>query len=184
MSVTEQQRAYHLRKFRTRFHRMDQNHDGYISREDFELMAKRFVENTSGITKEKTEQIFAEFLNTADAIDLKPGVKIPLHEAAKIASDSYLSHTINNPQEVHQFLFDCIDTNSDGHICIEEFKAYFKILCHDITEEEMKHSFDTIDSDDNGEISREEFVAASIEFYFGVEETEVSNVFYGKLLPC
>jgi Ca2+-binding EF-hand superfamily protein len=48
----------------------------------------------------------------------------------------------------------------------------------------MKHSFDTIDSDDNGEISREEFVAASIEFYFGVDETEVSNVFYGKLLPC
>ena len=57
---------------------------------------------------------------------------------------------------------------------------------HDITEEEMKHSFDTIgiDSDGNGEISREEFVAASIEFYFGLEENELSNALYGKLLPC
>jgi hypothetical protein len=56
MSVTEQQKAYHLRKLRTRCHRMDLNRDGYLSREDFELMAKRLVGNASGITKEKTEE--------------------------------------------------------------------------------------------------------------------------------
>jgi Ca2+-binding EF-hand superfamily protein len=53
-----------------------------------------------------------------------------------------------------------------------------------MSDEEIKHSFDAIDSNGNGEISREEFVAAAKDFYFGVEETEVSNAFYGKLLPC
>ena len=85
MSVTEQQKAYHLRKLRTRCHRFDMNHDGYLSREDFELVAKRLVENASGITKEKTEEIHAAFLSIADLIGLKPGVKIPLDEAAKSA---------------------------------------------------------------------------------------------------
>jgi Ca2+-binding EF-hand superfamily protein len=41
-------------------------------------------------------------------------------------------------------MFDCTDTNSDGHISIEEFGVYFKTLGHDITDEEMKHPFDTI----------------------------------------
>ena len=184
MSVTEQQKAYHLRKLRTRCHRFDMNHDGYLSREDFELVAKRLVENASGITKEKTEEIHAAFLSIADLIGLKPGVKIPLDEAAKIGSDHYLSPTSKKPTAHHDLLFNCIDTNSDGHISIEEFKVYFKVVGNDMSDEEIKHSFDAIDSNGNGEISREEFVAAAKDFYFGVEETEVSNAFYGKLLPC
>jgi Ca2+-binding EF-hand superfamily protein len=163
---------------------MDLNHDGYLSREDFELMAKRLVEHASGITKEKTEEIYAAFLSIADYIGLKPGVKIPLEEAAKIASDHYLSPTGDEPTGHNDMLFDCIDTNSDGHISIEEFKVYFEVIGHDISDEEIKHSFDTIDSNGNGEISREEFVAAAKDFYCDVEETELSNAFLGKLLPC
>jgi hypothetical protein len=94
------------------------NHDGYLSREDFELVAKRLVENASGITKEKTEEIHAAFLSIADLIGLKPGVKIPLDEAAKIGSDRYLSPTSKKPTAHHDLLFNCIDTNSDGHISI------------------------------------------------------------------
>ena len=39
----------------------------------------------------------------------------------------------------------------------------------------------TIDTDKNGEISREEFLTASDDFYNGVDETEVSRVFLGRL---
>jgi Ca2+-binding EF-hand superfamily protein len=164
---------------------MDINHDGYLSREDFELMAKRLVENVSGITKEKTEEIYAAFLSIADFIGLKPGVKFTLDEAAKIGSDLYLSPTTGEkPTQYNDLLFDCIDTNSDGHISLEEFKVYFNIMGHDLSDEEIKHSFDTIDSNGDGEISREEFVAAENDFYCGVEETELSNAFYGKSLPC
>ena len=183
MSVTEQQKAYHLRKMRTRMQRMDINHDGYISREDFELMAKRLVEYSGEITEEKSEAIFKTFAKVADLMGLKSGVKIPLEEAATVASDVLLSPTGEKPSGVHDMLFDCIDTNSNGTISINEYKVYFKVIGHDISEEETKHCFDTIDSNGNGVISREEFVAAAEEFFYGVEETELSNVFYGQLLP-
>ena len=163
--------------------RMDINHDGFISREDFELMAKRLVEYTKEITKEKSESIFTTFGKVADLMGLKPGVKIPLEEAAKITSDVLLSPTGEKPSGVHDMLFDCIDTNSNGTISIHEYGVYFKVIGHNITDEEIKHCFDTIDSDGNGVISRDEFVAAAKEFFYGVEETELSNVFYGQLLP-
>jgi hypothetical protein len=90
---------------------MDINHDGFISREDFELMAKRLVEYTKEITKEKSESIFTTFGKVADLMCLKPGVKIPLEEEAKITSDVLLSPTGEKPSGVHDMLFDCIDTN-------------------------------------------------------------------------
>ncbi|CAB3998472.1 sarcoplasmic calcium-binding [Paramuricea clavata] len=183
MTIIEQQKAYHLRKMRTRMQRMDTNQDGYISREDFQLMGKKLVEYTSEITKEKSETIFATFAMVADLMGLKPSVKIPLEEAAKIASAVLLSPTGEKPSGVHDMLFNCIDTNSNGTISMEEYKVYFKVIGHNITDEEIKHCFDTIDSNENGVISRDEFVAAAKEFFYGVEETELSNVFYGKLLP-
>ena len=162
---------------------MDINHDGYISREDFELMAKRLVEYTGEITEEKSEAIFTTFANVADLMGLKPGMKIPIEEAATVASDVLLSPTGEKPSGVHDMLFDCIDTNSNGTISIDEYRVYFKVIGHNISEEETKHCFDTIDSNGNSVISREEFVAAAEEFFYGVEETELSKVFYGQLLP-
>ena len=164
-------------------YRMDMNHDGYISREDFELMAERLIEYTSEITKEKSQAISATFGKVADLMGLKPGVKIPLEDAAKTASDVLLAPTGEKPSGVHDMLFDCIDTNSNGTISEKEFKVYFSVIAHSISDEEMKHCFDIIDSNSNGVISRDEFVAAAKEFFFGVEETELANAFYGKLLP-
>jgi Ca2+-binding EF-hand superfamily protein len=181
MSVTEQQKAYHLRKVRTRLQRLDINQDGYISREDFELMGKRLIEYSSDITKEKSETILATFATIPDLIGLKPGVKIPLEEMAKIGSDTLLSG--KKPPGVHDMLFDCIDTNNNGTISIEEYKVYFQVIGPNISDEEMKHSFNTIDSNGDGVISRDEFLAAAEDFFYGVEETELSNVFYGKLVP-
>lgn len=168
--------------------RMDINHDGYVSIEDYELMAKKLVEHTSGISKEKTDQILSTLTDVPRRLlNLKPGMKIDLEEAAKSASTALLSGGERQKQiadDLHSMMFDCIDTNNDGHISMEEFVVYFKVIGNKLTPEEVKHSFDTIDSNGDGEISREEFVAAAIEFFLGVEETEVSKVFYGNLLPC
>lgn len=162
--------------------RLDVNDDGNISNDDFDLMAKRLVESTPEITKQKSENIFAKFSMLSDLMGLEPGVKIPLEEAAKLASDILLSSTGQKPSGFHDILFDCIDTNSNGVISLEEFKVYFNVIAHNITDEEVKRCFDTIDSNGNGVISRDEFIAAAKDFFFGVEETEISNAFYGKLL--
>lgn len=185
MSITEKQKAYHLQKMRTRMTRLDINKDGYISRDDYELMSKKLSEH-SGMTKKQAESVYKEFMRVADSLNLKPGLKIPLKEAAQNASKVILSM---EPKERktklhanHGMLFDAIDTNKDGHISQEEFKIYFQVIAPDISEAEVAHSFETIDANKNGEISREEFVTAAEDFMCGVEETDLSKVFFGHLL--
>ncbi len=79
----------------------------------------------------------------------------------------------------HDPLFDAI---GDGHISVEEFTIYLKVVAPDMTGDEAEHAFSIIDADKNGEISREEFLAAATNFFYGVEETEAANVFMGKLI--
>ena len=72
--------------------RLDVNKDGYISREDYQLMGKRLAEY-GGLTKEQAESTSKEFMKVADQLNLKPGVKIPLLEAAKKANVALLGLT-------------------------------------------------------------------------------------------
>ena len=186
MSVTEKQKAYHLQKMKTRAIRTDVNKDGYISREDFELIAKK-MEEYGELTKEQAESVSEGFMKMADASGAKPGVKIPVEVAAQKNSDVLLSLPPEKRKPVLQSfqneLFDALNTNKDGYITLKEFKVYFCIIGPDLTEAEVTRSFNTIDRDKDGKLSREEFMAAAHEYMFGVEETEISNYFFGHLLP-
>ena len=82
----------------------------------------------------------------------------------------------------HNPMFDALDLNKDGHISLDEFKIYLQIIAPDISDAEIIHSFNKIDEDKNGEISRDEFIAAAFDFFFGYEETEISNACFGHLL--
>ena len=183
---TEEQHAYHLHKMRTRFRRLDVNHDGFISWEDFQLMGNKLLEY-SNMDEEHLELTRKAFTFVADSIGLIPGAKIPVEEAAKVASKNMMSMTPEKQMIVlhsgHNALFDALDINKDGHISPEEFKIYFQVIAPEISEAEIIHSFNTIDQNKNGEISREEFLKAAFDFMFGVEETEISKVFFGQLLP-
>ena len=187
MSLTQKQKDYHLRKMKTRMSRMDVNKDGYFSREDFEALGKRLAEY-GGLTKEQADSTCKEFLRIADVLNLKPGEKVPLDEAAQQASTALLglSPSGNDPQavarDIHDMLFDAIDTNKSGHISVKEFQVYFKVFAPHVTEAQVDHCFKTIDANKNGKISREEFFAAAKDFFQGVEETELSNVFFGPLI--
>ena len=185
MSFTEKQKAFHLRKMKTRMARMDVNKDGYISREDYELIGKKLAEY-SGLKGVQAESVRKEFLKVADVLKLHPGVKVPLQQAAIQANVAIFSMT---PEErksslraSHDLLFDVIDSNKDGHISVKELKVYYQVIAPDMSEEEIIHSFNTIDTNKNGEISREEFMAAAEDFLHAVEETELSKIFFGKLL--
>ena len=165
--------------------RLDINKDGYISREDFELMGKKVAEH-SEMKGEQAEATKNTFLKIADVLNLKSGVKIPLEEAAKKANESLwlvsLAERDAVLRDTHNLLFDAIDTDKNGHISAKEFKVYMSIFAPGTTEAEIDHSFDTIDTNKDGKISREEFIAAAEDFILGVEETEVSKVFLGRLL--
>ena len=185
MSLTEKQKAYHLKKMRTSTKRFDADKDGYFCREDIELMSKRLKEYGK-LTEEQAESAHQGFMKYAEMSGLlKPGKKIPVDELAQKASEVMLSMSADERKSMlhstYDTLFDIIDLNKDGHISLEEFKVHFRVLGTNISDSEVAYSFNTIDTDKNGEISREEFLAAADDFYNGVDETEVSRVFMGRL---
>lgn len=185
MNVTEKQKAYHFRKMRTRTKRMDINKDGFISREDYELMSKRFAEY-SRMTEQEAEDTYTEFMKIADALNFKPGIKIPLELAARQITDQALTMSAEQRKvllyDQHNMLFDIFDTNKDGHISQQEFKVYFQVMAPSTPDEAVTYSFNVLDANKDGKISRGEFLTAAEDFFLGLEETEVSRVFMGELV--
>ena len=184
-TLTERQKAFHLKKMRTHLKRLDYNEDGHISREDYDLMARKLAEY-SEMTDKQSVSVCKKFMKLADTMNLKPGLKIPLEKAAQSASKSILSMSPEEQKTMvhssHNLLFDAIDTNKDGHICLEEFKVYFYVIAPELPEADIVRAFNAVDVNKSKKISRKEFLAAADDFLNGVEETEISKSFYGHLV--
>ena len=185
--LTQKQRAFHLKKMRIRMMKLDVNKDGFISREDYELMVTRLYEYRK-LDADKAEQTRNAFMYLADMLGLKPGVRIPLEEAAQNANKEYLDLATSADkgssllQKSHNLIFDVLDINKDGRISLDEFKVYFHIMAPSVDEADIIHSFNIIDGDRNGEITRKEFINAAIDFFHGFEETSIYSAFFGRLL--
>ena len=181
-TVTDAQRAYHMRKMRTRLVRLDVNKDGKISAKDFELISDRIIE-LGKLNEEQAKKVREgmEGSKWASYMNFDKGISF----TASQFTDFFLSRTPEEAEaftaEGHNPIFDAIDTDDDGWISAEEFGVFLKAGAPALTDEEVQHSFDTIDKNKNKRISREEFLAAAKDFYYGVEETELSKVFFGKL---
>ena len=61
-------------------------------------------------------------------------------------------------------------------------KAFYKVIAQEMSEAEVMHAFVLLDTTKDRKISREEFTTAAEDFLFGVEETEISKLFFGPLL--
>ena len=166
--------------------RMDINKDDFLSREDYELMAKQLAEH-GRLTEKQADSAYSGFMDIADTLNLKPGVKLPLQEAIERASTSLLSMPPEERKEkahdgVLGKIFDVIDTGKEGYITLDETKAFYKVIAPEMTEADVMHAFELLDSANDGRIDREEFTAAAEDFLYGVEEREVSKIFFGPLL--
>jgi len=180
MSLTEEQKAFRLRKLRTCFASHDIDKDGYITIDDFKEGAKRCIEYGK-LKEEKAKETTKEWLDLANSLGVKEG--------DKISQDQFLASAMtycDNPESQEftkrfkEVKFDVVDADDDGVISLEEFQLYFK--CVGIDESHAKASFDGIDTDRDGKITKEEFVAASIEFFFGFDKTSGATLFYGPLV--
>ena len=182
-SLTVEQKAYHLRKMRTRFTRFDVNKDGHITLDDFRIIANRVVEYGK-LPKDRADIVHATYTELAEAYGCKPGTKIALEEGSKKLHEGLIALPDDQWNPIFRNstgkFFDALDINGDGVISVNEFVAYFKAV--GLSEEESKKSFSIIDKDKNGEISREEFLAAANDFYRGTEETPLSEALFGPLV--
>ncbi len=187
MNPTNSQIAFRLRKIKTTFTRMDVDKDGYMTRKDFELIAKRMNE-LSNATDEQADACLKAFMRVADAFGYTTAeVKISREEAIKNGNEVMLTQPWEEQRTMcdnfHNAVFDAIDLNQDGHISLDEYNLYLQALAPDISEEDRVKSFNLIDVNHDHEISRDEFLDASFEYFHGIEENELSKIFMGPLLP-
>ena len=181
MSYTSEEKAYHLKKMKVRFSRLDVDKNGFISREDFDVMAKKMSEYGK-LNKEQADAVEKGFLHIADAYELMPGVKVPIDDVIQKAHEKLLSDP-DEPERAKEILIKCfntLDTNNDGYISVEEFKVYLKILTPGVLDENVVHTFNVIDTNNDGKISLQEFVSAVLDYVFNTKETETSKAILGS----
>ena len=82
MNPTDSQIAFCLRKLKTALTRMDVDKDGYISKEDFELMAER-MNKLGNATAEQAASCHQSLMQVANFFGYKHGEKLPREQAAE-----------------------------------------------------------------------------------------------------
>ncbi|WP_395239487.1 hypothetical protein, partial [Salmonella sp. s54412] len=90
------------------------------------------------MTEQESKKIRKDFLSVADVIGLKAGAKVPEKEAARKTGESILAKVIEEQKLILSacgVMYDLIDTDDDGYICVTEFKVFLKVLGADITDE-------------------------------------------------
>jgi Ca2+-binding EF-hand superfamily protein len=152
-------------KIRTLQARLDLNGDGIMNKEDFVEIVQRFetVAQATARQVEKLQDVLTKFWNAnmAEKAAAEGGITADAYVAMLEAmGKKAISKTAN---EGYTPLFDAIDANNDGHISLEEYTIYYKIL--DLSPSYAEESFNVIDSDHDGFISRAEFMLAADDFF-------------------
>jgi len=152
-------------KLRTWHARLDLNGDGQVTKEDFLILALRCVTVAHATTKAAQEieagldKFWSNFLagTAASGIPLSADAYLVALEAQ---GKKLISKTVD---EVYSLVFDVLDVNNDGHISLEEYTNYYKIL--NLSPSYAAESFNVVDSDHDGCISRAEFMFAVDDFF-------------------
>lgn len=177
--------AFLDKKFKTYFKRMDYDHDGVITRKDFEGMAERFIakgELTGDKAKalhksiETTWDKYLSDLANKDQITEKDFVK----NLKKVVEDEKHHNDLLGPLPL---FFKCIDRNEDDQIDMGEYVIFFEILGIENAAVLAEPSFKAIDTNADGYLSVDEFTQAGKDFFTNAtDESTPTKFFFGPLV--
>lgn len=168
-----------VKKMKTYFTRIDFDHDGAITKADFEGMAARFIE-TAKFTGDKAADVNKTLLAIWSDISSHSG------GAEKISQDAFIEaakKAVGNPEQFKAPLphfFHAVDLDNDGSISGDEYKEFFRILGLDVALAEA--SFKAIDTDNDGKLSLDEFSKAGVDFFTSDDANNPNSLFWGPLV--
>jgi len=136
-----------------------------VNKEDFVDIVKRFktVGHATARQVEQLQDALTKFWNAymAEKAAAEGGITADAYIAMLEAQGKKtISKTCN---EIYTPFFEAFDANNDGHISLEKYTLYYKVL--DLSESYAEESFNVVDSDHDGEISRADFMFAVDDFF-------------------
>ncbi|XP_013402651.1 sarcoplasmic calcium-binding protein-like [Lingula anatina] len=167
------------RKVRTYFKCFDVNGDGYITKEDYILSARRCAEYLD-LDDERTEHVLNQRIRQWEYMT---------KNASKVSEEEYVEmvQVLCNQKHFREEFFLAVvsmsftvtDINGDGLISSEEYKAYFYSL--GLSAEASQKAFHLIDNNNDGFITVDEFGHAIAEFFFTEDPSNIYNEVFGAL---
>ena len=173
------------RKFNILFAWFDQGQDGYITRDDFQAMAKLFTALPGGSAPENEKALRDAFdkwwaLMLA-AGDTSQDGRLDRGEFIKLMKSS--AGSPGNLEQAVLAIIDVfmrlVDTDNNGALSFSEYVRMYDALGID-----PKHSSDAfkrLDRDGDGTLSYDEFRTAILEFYFSEDQNAPGNWLLGPL---
>ena len=154
-----------VKKMIARFHALDLNKDGVLSKADFDIFTERIIQirKLSEAQAERTWKLHNEIVSVFGGENLK----LTLTEASnhkrssqQVLSELYiqfqsfitycvcLRHLGDYPSMVANKFFDVIDTDDDGIISYTEWAVYFECIGIDV--KHARPCFDALDTNKDG----------------------------------
>ena len=188
-----------VKKMTVRFHAMDLNKDGVLTKADFDIFTERNTKigKLNDAQAERNWKLHAEIMSDfgiGSELTLAEFIEALVTYATGIMSKLQLVssasciymlmslhdiHVGDHPSIVANKLFDTIDTDGDGVISYSEWAVYFEIIGIDV--KHARSCFDALDANKDGEISRSEFVDANVNFFRSTDENHPSRFAYGPI---
>lgn len=169
------------RKLRTYFRRYDANADGFLTRDDYRIIADRATDDKLS-RREKTREDYTKIFDALYAIageDGKIDEKIFIEAGAKMLTDPQFRKALD---DAIRTAFGLLDTSGNGYIQEEKYIRFLNDLQFRDHEYLAKLAFKGLDSNKDGVLSFEEFRDACYDFWFSEDETRPGTLLWGPLV--
>lgn len=178
---------FQKRKLCLRFYMNDTSKDGFVELADFEQQGQKVAE-LQGIQPGST--VYEKILSSYRALwetywkpaDADGDNKVTLDEYLNIANATIARYKDEKNEKTKllpsQGIFDSIDLDGDGEICLQEYTIYLKAVGR--SEEDAKIAFSKIDTNGDGKLCRDEFAIALLEYHVSDNPQAPANWFFGS----
>ena len=176
MAVDLAKNEFYVKKIMKECKVRDANKDGFLSKEDFDMVVQRYKNmGFSDKVIKKLSDHYAEFMKVLGITG--PSTKVTYKET--IVNFSKASNNLEALRNLVNGHFEVIDINGDGTISFDEWVKAYKAM--NIDTQFARASYDAMDTSGDGDVSKEEFLAYTMEFYGSTEDKLKSSILYGPL---
>jgi Ca2+-binding EF-hand superfamily protein len=151
------------------FDALDNNHDGYVDRSDYQNLVDRYVsacqigrdDRRVRALQSIHQMLWLELLRHAGAGEDRL-LKREFVAATRLATID--TSRINMVEGLGHAIFDVADANGDNEITKDEFAGLLRKVWK-VSAPEASFAFTRVDTDDDGTISRQELLRAAREYF-------------------